>query len=485
MACITFEGKEYSINEFKAALLNGEFERLHNEGKLSLPESQKLFTNIKPQENAVQKQSTGEILQREPEETGKAGSERVGMEQGKQREETTGTRTEEKEQIAEKSISEKGKELADKIRQLRVRKGSQAYATIFGLPIAIYDTALVTIANAVELTADLSQAINEGVNYIKSKVKDWEDDGGHFAKHIEDFIEGKKPKLKVQVEAEKNEIEPTDEEAEKQKTKEAKKEIDNYDLTSSNETNKFLSGETWEDVFGEKPEGNQNYVVQKLTDMLQDGKNMIAVAQQKWGTDIMEYGKKLFSYIQNMERVSSNAETNKKAVLLATFLGEIKEAIINEPDRANEIRKLEAAVLDYYQHYMNVKGKQVVAGRLLRLYRDKYLGDVFASRILEDQQVKEKEAIQSAEKNVKVDDDIAQKTNAPVTEEENKKEEKAEKKRKEDSDKKQASKKSMSTKEAQQKANDKLKEIEQKLGKEKDKGLIAKINDLINKLNCP
>ena len=43
----------------------------------------------------------------------------------------------------------------------------------------------------------------------------------------------------------------------------------------------------------------------------------------------------------------------------------------------------------------------------------------------------------------------------------------------------------MSQKEAQQKANDKLKEIEQKLGAEKDKGLISKINDLINKINCP
>lgn len=385
----------------------------------------------------------------------------------------------------EKTMTVKGKELADKIRSLRIQKNNKAYATIFGLPIAIYDTAIITIANAVEGGALLADAINEGIKHIKSKVKDWDDNGNFFAQHIIDFAAGEKPKLKVQVEAEKNEPEPTDEETEKQKTKEAKKGIDNYELTASDETNKFMSGETWENIFGETPEGNQNYAVQKLTDMLQDGKNMIAIAQEKWGSDIMDYGKKLFSYIQDMGKRSGNAETNKQAVLLATFLGEIKEAIVNNPDRANELRKLQSVVLDYYQHYMNVRGKEVVAGRLLRLYRDKYLGDAFADRILEQQQIDEKNAVVEAEKNVAIPDEIVAKPTPQITEEEKKKEDKAAEEKKKKSDKKQSEKKSMSQKEAQQKANDKLKEIEQKLGAEKDKGLIAKINDLINKINCP
>jgi len=382
-----------------------------------------------------------------------------------------------------REIAEAGKQMADKIRQLRVLKGNKAYATIFALPIAVYDAALTTIANSVELTGNLAQAISDGIGYIKSKVKDWEDDGGHFAKHIEDAIKGEKPKLKVQVEAEKSE--PTAEEIEKEKNKEAKKELDNYDITTSSETNKFLSGETWEDIFGEAPEGNQSYGVQKLTDMLQDGKNMISIAQQKWGNDIMDYGRKLFSYIQNMDRVSSNADTNKKAVLLATFLGEIKEAIEREPARANEIRKLQDVVMPYYQHYMNIKGKQVVAGRLLRLYRDKYLGDVFANRILEDEQIRGRDAVQQAEKDIKITDEAVQETSKPITEEQKKEEDKKDTERKKESDKKQEKKKSMSQTEAQQKTNEKLKEIEQKLGNEKEKGLIAKINELIKKINCP
>jgi hypothetical protein len=79
----------------------------------------------------------------------------------------------------EKKIKDKGKEIADAIRKLRIGKqGDSAMSNIFGLPIAIYDTAIITIANAVEAGANLADAIGQGVKYIK-------DNGGFKNKNDE------------------------------------------------------------------------------------------------------------------------------------------------------------------------------------------------------------------------------------------------------------------------------------------------------------
>jgi hypothetical protein len=68
---------------------------------------------------------------------------------------------------AKKSFSAKGKEMADRIRSLRP-KTDAASAQLFGLPLAIYDTAIVTIANAVEAGANLADAIQTGIAHIKN-----------------------------------------------------------------------------------------------------------------------------------------------------------------------------------------------------------------------------------------------------------------------------------------------------------------------------
>lgn len=259
--------------------------------------------------------------------------------------------------------------------------------------------------------------------------------------------------------------------------------IDNYQMTSSDEVNQFMSGKTLEDVFGDNAEGDQNYYVQKLSDMLQDGKNMINKAQTLWGNDITEYGKNLFDYIQNMS--NDKQLTNKKAVLLATFLGEIKEFQLRNPDRTADVRQLNNAVEQYYQNYMNVRGKEVVAGRLLRLYRDKYIGDLFVDKILEESEIKQKKAIEQAEMNQKVTNESVYDTQAPVSESEKKAADEVEKKETEKDKKKQDKKRSMSVSEAQQLAAEKLKEIQAKVGDvNTTQSLAEKINNLINNINC-
>jgi hypothetical protein len=381
---------------------------------------------------------------------------------------------------AERVIADKGKSLADKIRKLKtIRKPSEAdvlQSSIFGIPMAIYDGAIETVATAIEKGSELAQAIQDGIRYIK-------DNGGReldakgFKEHLEDYAAGEKPTIKVQIgEEDKPKVKVVVGKEDKEKEGDI---IDDYEMTTSGEVNKFMSGATIEDVFGDTPEGNQDYEIQKLNDMLNDGRSMINMATAKWGNDVMDYGKPLFEYVQQMS--NDKQLSNKKAVLLATFLGELKESIAREPERAGEIRPLNNAVEAYYQSYMNKVGKDLAAGRLLRLYRDKYLGDIFANRILEDAQVKEKKWIQDAEVKKKIDDETAA-VDKKITKEEKDGQDKADKSKSKKAKDVQSKKKKLSTDDAKRKAEAKMEEIKNKAGGKK--GLIDKINDAIKRLNC-
>lgn len=444
-----------------------------------LPEEKKFpVSKDKKNENKTSKETGSE-------ETGKKGDQAENAKAGNEVLSEQGAEPVAEAPLTEdKTIAQKGKIIADKIRSLKTKRDI-AQANIFGIAIGIYDGALEVIATAVEQGARLADAINDGIKYIRENGGEKLDEEG-FRQHLEDQAAGKKPKIKVQV----GEEEPESQEKEAPKTPddtENKNEgseatIEDYSLTTGEEVNSFLSGKTIEDVFGDAPEGDQSYQVQKLSDMLQDGKNMIAIAQNKWGSDVMQYGKPLFEFIQQMG--NDAILTNKKAVLLATFLGELKEAIIREPNRRAEISQLASAVESYYQQYMNVRGKEVVAGRLLRFYRDKYIGDVFAERILEENQARELRSIREAEQKRKVDDEVAAVENKPVTKEEKDKQDKAAKERSSRSKSDQAKKKKMSSDEAKDKADQKLKDIEQRMGANAKKGLIERIKDAIKKINC-
>jgi len=85
-----------------------------------------------------------------------------------------------------KTVKTQGKELADKIRGLRDKLGTNKrdslQSNIFGLPIAIADSALVTIANLVEGGAKLIDAINEALKDVKF---DNEKDRDAFISHLQ------------------------------------------------------------------------------------------------------------------------------------------------------------------------------------------------------------------------------------------------------------------------------------------------------------
>lgn len=255
--------------------------------------------------------------------------------------------------------------------------------------------------------------------------------------------------------------------------------IGDYQMSTSGEVKDMLSGNTITSALGYAPEGDQSYLTQRRVDMLQDGKNMIGAAMGKWGSDLSDYGQPLFNYIKGM---SGDEELlAKKAVLMATFLGEIREEINRNPERVDELRGLDNAVTQYYQEYMNKRGKEVSAGALLRLYRDKYMGDLFANQILEEREIKDQNLLrklqaEQADIESRVQAGIEEFRKISQQEKDAAEAEAAEKKA--DNIKKKQNKKTMSPVEAQKTAAAKADEIAKKGGMS---SIVDKIKNFIDK----
>ena len=283
----------------------------------------------------------------------------------------------------------------------------------------------------------------------------------------------------VDILKERQQEEAADEEEQEQQDWEDRDPISDYAMTTSGEVKNMLSGKNITESLGYAPDGEQGYQVQKLVDMLQDGKNMIGAAMGKWGTDIADYGQPLFKYIQGM---STDEELlAKKAVLMATFLGEIREEINRNPNRSDELGALDRTVTDYYQKYMNKRAKEVAVGALLHIYRDKYMGDIFANQILEEDEIRNQNQIRKLQAE---QTDIEARVQAGI--EEFKKVTQAEKdaaeaeaaEKKSDNIKKKQNKKAMSPTDAQKAASAKAEELAKKGGMQ---AAIDKIKNFIDK----
>lgn len=159
--------------------------------------------------------------------------------------------------------------------------------------------------------------------------------------------------------------------------------------------------------------------------MLESGKEMIGLAQTMFGgADINVYGPQLLRYIKRMQ----SDGTNKKAILAGTFLGELKEATERDNKFNDATRKLYADATMVWTGIMHEAGLNLVAGRLLKIYRDHNFADLgtFAGIILNEYVSKAADSVKNAETETEMkDEDVVSynkkrskgKTEAEVSEE--------------------------------------------------------------------
>lgn len=245
-----------------------------------------------------------------------------------------------------------------------------------------------------------------------------------------------------------------------------------FTMRTDEETRKFISGKTIADVFGETPEGNQDYHVAKVTDMLDDGDRMIDMAKLQFGDDILVYGPKLLNYVKN----DMVEDPVKKAVLLATFIGKLQDAKLREPARARQINMLLQQTYGQWQEFIRKSALTLNAARILRMYRDKQMADLFTDRIFSEAQRKVKEKMERAQAQTDMPDSVAEKgvINKDSAEDiEKEAEAKA---------KRASRKKKKATKKDGSEYKQTLDELKRKHGDKK--AVLSKLRDVINKIKC-
>lgn len=220
-------------------------------------------------------------------------------------------------------------------------------------------------------------------------------------------------------------------------------------------------------------------------DMLEDGKDMIGIAQNYFGgSDVSVYGSPLVNYIQ---RMSDDKELRtKKIILMGTLLGEMKNHLMRGGANSQIVRRDYERLFRYYRDYMNLVGRDLSAGKIVLFFRDKYMADLFADKILNEQELKDLNRMKERPKdedpkNEEVsdheDNTTAGKSQEDVNESLKQQQQNRQSKKKKDDKRKKGSKSDY-----QRAAKAKEDEIKKKHGSNQD--LVSKIIDAIKKLNC-
>lgn len=380
---------------------------------------------------------------------------------------------------------------ADKILKADITGagGGAALSNIFAIPQQILGRAIQAIAVAVKAGETIASAINKGIQSLKDEG--YTVDEKEFTGFANSIIAGEKPRVRTTGKVVEKEVpfesKPQDEQSEEsgeynfgeRKFVPGKDPISQHKLKTIDVDKAFGTDVTAQNVWNDTPSEDR---FKKQVDMLDDGKEMIGLAQTMFGgPDVKTYGPDLLRYIKSMPPTSGN----KKAILLATFLGEIKNEM--ERTQSQELQQLYNNAFLYYRDFMHTTAKNLSAGRLLRLFRDKYMADIFQDIILEEQQVKDSKNVNEAVNDTDISDADAsafeekKKTGKPKeqTEKEAEAAKKAAEQKRKDSDVRPKGKKDVYA-DLYKKKED---EVKAKHGDKKS--LYQTIIDKINKLNCP
>lgn len=368
---------------------------------------------------------------------------------------------------------------ADKISGVDITGagGTAAMTNFFKIPQEILATAIRAVATALKGGELFSDAIQKGIKIIRDA--DHQVDEGDFTGMVNSVLAGGKPKMGsiTAKSISPDPAIPSDREfTNASQQYEPRDPIASYHMTRGDDLPKAFGADLrQQEVFDSLP-SEEKFRTQM--GMLQDGKSLIAAAQSMFGTtDINIYGRQLFRYIQNMSDQDVGL-TNKKAVLLATLLGEIKQAL-HTNENTGELQQLDRVVGAFYNKFMHVTAKNLAAGRLLRLFRDKYMADMFLDKILEEQEMRDRNSMTKDESEVEISDEAAEThQNKPK----DKPDTKAAKDRRAKKEKEAKNKKAAPKSEYERRANEKENDIKNKYGS-KD-ALINTIIDKIKKLNC-
>jgi len=140
----------------------------------------------------------------------------------------------------------------------------------------------------------------------------------------------------------------------------SKDELSNFrdlirDIPQKEEVKNYLSGETIERVYGEKPTNDQSYNVVSLADLSEHGKLVMNKAKELFGD---QYVEKTLDFLEN-----SNLEADEKAIQYVALENEMDKRVSENPNDLGE-RKLQELVNSKSQAHLRKSAIAINAGRL-------------------------------------------------------------------------------------------------------------------------
>jgi hypothetical protein len=190
------------------------------------------------------------------------------------------------------------------------------------------------------------------------------------------------------------------------------------------QASKFLGEKTTEDIYGEEgvaDEMGEDKVALRLESIMQSARNTSAAYKEKFGGLATKWGAKMFSDIKDVPNdpkrqatalVGLQAELQSERIRNEMDLRKLSSELANNPTPENRqkildaieattaeqqrLRALTAQVQNYWKKLASTSSDVLNIRRTDRMMRDAMMGDYYAERILNEQQVREMRAVEKA-----------------------------------------------------------------------------------------
>ena len=209
--------------------------------------------------------------------------------------------------------------------------------------------------------------------------------------------------------------------------------IGDYSLTGSGETSRYLSGETLADVHGQDVQFDIDSKEKQLEEnIVKDTANMIGLAKAHTGSnDALVYGGDILAQLDSIEKSdrmspAARREMAVKSVLAVSGLNnelhgeririenELQNGNLSLEDRnaavirLKNINKMIAQAEIKYRDITSNASDVMNAARANRIYRNTYFHDLYADKILSEEQRRQKQKTEEVLVKTEVDDAIAE-----------------------------------------------------------------------------
>jgi hypothetical protein len=201
--------------------------------------------------------------------------------------------------------------------------------------------------------------------------------------------------------------------------------LNKYDLTKSEKISKYLSGETLQDVFGKDVQfdiDSKETLMQN--NLVSDASNMVGLAKMHTGSeDVLVYGSDMLGLISNMPD-GGDGKSVKKILAASGLNNELQAENVRlqnelktttDPNRINDIKtrmkqldKLISKAELIYRDVASGASDVLNAARINRVIRNTYFADLFAGRLLTDEQNRQKKETEAGLERTNVPDKVAE-----------------------------------------------------------------------------